>query len=105
MEREEQFKNAGLAARTQPEKGQRQSVECVLHELLPRTFVVHTHSTLANMITCSKHGEALAKELFGDQVIWIPYVDPGYTLARTLSQALQDYEKQTGRDCPAGGPA
>jgi rhamnose utilization protein RhaD (predicted bifunctional aldolase and dehydrogenase)/NAD(P)-dependent dehydrogenase (short-subunit alcohol dehydrogenase family) len=98
--REEAFKQAVLAARTQPEKGQRPSVECVLHSLLPRPLVAHSHSTYVNMITCAQGGEAIARKIFGDDVLWVPYVDPGYVLARTLDQLLKQYAQRTGRDCP-----
>lgn len=98
--REARFKEAILAARADPEIGQRPSVECVLHNILPRRFVVHTHQSQVNMICCCRNGEALAAEMFGDEILWIPYVDPGFTLAKTLSRALGDYVKRTGRDCP-----
>ena len=98
--REEAFKQAVMAARLDPGKGQRPSVECVLHSLLPRPLVVHSHSTYVNMITCTNEGESLTRKLFGSDVLWIPYVDPGYILARTLDESLRQYEKATGRDCP-----
>jgi rhamnose utilization protein RhaD (predicted bifunctional aldolase and dehydrogenase)/NAD(P)-dependent dehydrogenase (short-subunit alcohol dehydrogenase family) len=98
--REEAFKQAVLAARTQPGKGQRPSVECVLHNLLPRPLVAHSHSTYVNMIACAEGGEAIARKIFGDDVLWVPYVDPGYVLARTLDQLLKQYAQRTGRDCP-----
>jgi rhamnose utilization protein RhaD (predicted bifunctional aldolase and dehydrogenase)/NAD(P)-dependent dehydrogenase (short-subunit alcohol dehydrogenase family) len=99
-QREEQFKHAIMAARIQPEKGQRPSVEAVLHHVMPGKFVVHSHATLANMITCCKNGEALAKELFGDQVIWLPFVDPGFMLAKALHTAMKEYRQTAKRDCP-----
>ena len=98
--RERRFKESILAARVHPEKGQRPSVECVLHNMLPRRFVVHTHSTLANWLACAGDGERTANELYGDDVLWIPYVDPGFVLAQSISQALKDYAIRTGRDCP-----
>jgi rhamnose utilization protein RhaD (predicted bifunctional aldolase and dehydrogenase)/NAD(P)-dependent dehydrogenase (short-subunit alcohol dehydrogenase family) len=98
--REERFKRAILAARIHPEKDQRPSVECVLHSLLPRRFVVHTHSTVVNMVTCCQNGETLAHKICGDKILWIPYVDPGFTLAKALDRALGDYALRTGRDCP-----
>ncbi len=100
-QREEQFKQAILAARIHPEKGQRPSVEAVLHNMMPKKFVVHSHATFANIITCGKNGEALTKELFGDQVIWIPFVDPGYMLAKALHTAMREYTQKTRRDCPS----
>lgn len=98
--REEQFKSAVLAARMQPEKNQRPSVEVVLHHLMPRQFVVHTHPTLVNMFTCCEGGKAITAKLLGDDALWVADVDPGLILARTLRDALKEYAKRTGRDCP-----
>jgi NAD(P)-dependent dehydrogenase (short-subunit alcohol dehydrogenase family)/rhamnose utilization protein RhaD (predicted bifunctional aldolase and dehydrogenase) len=100
MKREEEFKSAVMASRLAPEKGQRPSVEALLHHLMPRQFVVHTHSTLVNMLTCCTKGKQLARELLGDQMIWIPEVDPGFVLSQMLEKALADYKAATGRDCP-----
>ncbi|MGA2497633.1 MAG: SDR family NAD(P)-dependent oxidoreductase [Tepidisphaeraceae bacterium] len=97
--REEEFKAATLAARIHPGKNQRPSVEALLHHLMPRQYVVHTHSTLVNMVTCCAKGPELAKQLAKD-VVWIPEVDPGYILSQTLRQSLADFKKATGRDCP-----
>jgi rhamnose utilization protein RhaD (predicted bifunctional aldolase and dehydrogenase) len=99
-EREARFKDAILAARIHPQKGQRPSVECVLHNMLPRKFVVHTHATDVNTVACCRDGERLAAQIFGDRILWIHYVDPGYTLARTLAGAIEAYASRTGMDCP-----
>ncbi len=98
--REEQFKEAVMSARLAPEKGQRPSVEALLHHLMPRKFVVHSHCTLVNFFTCTQNGKRITHELLGDQVIWIPEVDPGFVLSQTLQQMLADYKSKTGRDCP-----
>jgi rhamnose utilization protein RhaD (predicted bifunctional aldolase and dehydrogenase) len=94
--REAQFKDAILAARRAPERNQRPSVEALLHHLLPAQFVVHSHATLVNAVTCCVHGPAIARELFADDALWIPYVDPGYILARTLTRLLA----ARGTACP-----
>lgn len=99
-EREEQFKQAVLAARLHPERGQRPSVEALLHELMPRTFVVHTHCTLVNMFTCCRDGRHIAEELLGDDMLWVPEVDPGVVLAKELRRLLESYSNRTGRDGP-----
>lgn len=99
MQREAEFKSATLAARVHPEKNQRPSVEALLHHLMPGAYVVHTHSTLVNMITCCTKGPELAG-LLADEVIWIPEVDPGFVLSRELQRALEAYRKATGRNCP-----
>ncbi len=99
MQREAEFKAATLAARVHPEKNQRPSVEALLHHLMPRQYVIHTHSTLVNMVTCCAKGPELARQLAND-VVWIPEVDPGFILSKTLQQSLVDFKKATGRDCP-----
>ena len=100
VEREERFKQAILAARAETGSGLRPSVECVLHNLMPGTFVVHTHPTVAGGLVCLEGGERLAGELFGDDVLWIRYVDPGFTLARAIASGLAECARRTGRACP-----
>lgn len=98
--REEQFKEAINRARCEPEKGQRPSVEVVLHHLIPARYIVHTHATVANTLTCATGGPALAERFFGADILWVPYVDPGFILAQTLKHALADYRARTGRVLP-----
>ncbi len=100
--REAEFKKAIMAARCEADKGQRPSVECVIHHLIPATFVVHTHSTWVNMITCCKDAESKCRELFSEEeVLWIPYVDPGYTLAKEVLTRLEDWQKKFEKPYPS----
>jgi len=98
--REEQFKEAILAARIHPGKGQRPSVESVLHHLLPSALVVHTHSTLVNFLSCSQNGLKLTRSWFGDDVLWIPVCDPGFVLAQLVQKEMDAYISRTGRSYP-----
>ena len=75
-----------MAARLRDEGDHRPSVECVFHALLPRRYVVHTHPTTVNALTCASDGERIARELFGDEVLWVPYTDPGLPLAREIDR-------------------
>ncbi len=95
--REAQFQAAIAAARCDPQKGQRPSVEVLLHHLLPGTFVVHSHATIANALTCHQGGQRLAEEIFGNSILWLPYVDPGFTLAQALKQALAEHRQRNGQ--------
>jgi rhamnose utilization protein RhaD (predicted bifunctional aldolase and dehydrogenase)/NAD(P)-dependent dehydrogenase (short-subunit alcohol dehydrogenase family) len=99
-QREAQFKDAVLQARLEPQKGQRPSVESLLHHLLPTQYVVHSHATIVNMLTCCKGGETTARELFGHDALWVPFVDPGYVLGRLLKEELAAYQKKTGKPYP-----
>ncbi|HEY3414977.1 MAG TPA: SDR family NAD(P)-dependent oxidoreductase [Armatimonadota bacterium] len=99
-EREARFKAAIMEARVDPASEARPSVEAALHHLLPTAYVVHTHATLANILTCSEGGESIAAEIFGDRMLWVPYVDPGDALARLVMRLLDVYTRQTGIACP-----
>ena len=98
--REARFKQAILEARCQPESGLRPSVECVLHNLLPVRFVVHTHPTAVNMLTCCTLGAELAAAHLPDDVLWVDYVDPGYVLAGFMRERLAAHAEATGRAFP-----
>ena len=87
-EREAQFLSHVMESRIDPARGQRPSVEALLHHLLPDPLVVHTHSSLVNAVTCCTDGERWTREWFAGDVLWQPYVDPGVTLAQSLQRNL-----------------
>jgi rhamnulokinase len=86
--REALFIERVMVTRVSPELGQRPSVEALLHHLIPDRLVVHTHPGVVNALTCCVDGQHIAHQLFGDNVLWQPYVDPGLTLAQSLRHAL-----------------
>ncbi len=67
----------------------RPSVETLLHQLFPYMYVMHTHPTLINGLSCAVAGERLTQELFGEKVFWVPSMDPGYYLAISLYKLFQ----------------
>jgi rhamnulose-1-phosphate aldolase/alcohol dehydrogenase len=67
----------------------RPSIETLLHGFLPFTHVDHTHADATNYFACAADGEALARDCFGDDLIWIPYRRPGFGLAREVALALR----------------
>jgi len=99
-EREEHFKRHLLATRVDAQTPLRPSIESVLHNLLPDEFIVHTHSTYANMVTCCRVGESVARDMFGNNVLWIPCVDPGFPLAKAVARELKAWQERTGRPSP-----
>lgn len=98
MERENQIKHDLLNARLHPEMGLRPSVEASLHNLIAFRFVVHTHSTKVNGLMCGIHAEKLTRELFGDEVVFVPYVDPGYILFKEVETRITAYRTKTGKE-------
>jgi rhamnose utilization protein RhaD (predicted bifunctional aldolase and dehydrogenase)/NAD(P)-dependent dehydrogenase (short-subunit alcohol dehydrogenase family) len=69
------------------------SVEAILHAILPQRYVDHTHADPVLAITNSAGGEARIREIYGDSVVVIPYVMPGFDLARLCAQL---YPQQAG---------
>ena len=62
------------------------SVEAILHGILPYKFVDHTHADAVITVTNSPDGEARVHEIYGDRVVVIPYVMPGFDLAKLCAQ-------------------
>ncbi len=98
--REERFKNAVMAARLDLSSAMRPSVECALHNVLPGRFVVHTHPTVVNMLTCCVDSDRLMEECFGPEILWIPFITPGFTLSKALKDQLEAYTARTGKAAP-----
>jgi rhamnose utilization protein RhaD (predicted bifunctional aldolase and dehydrogenase) len=86
-----------MAARKPGEEQKRPSVETLLHDMLPFAYVVHTHPSLVNGLTCSLNGEQAARELFASQAVWIPVINPGYILALAVKKALDAYTASRGK--------
>jgi len=62
------------------------SVEAILHALLPGKFVDHTHADALIAVTNTPGGEKRVREIFGDRIVVIPYVMPGFKLARLCAE-------------------
>jgi len=62
------------------------SVEAILHANLPYKWVDHTHADAVLTITNTADGEARIRALYGDAVVVIPYVMPGFDLARLVAE-------------------
>ena len=58
------------------------SVEAILHALLPFKFVDHTHTDALVTVMNTPSGLARVQEIYGDQVVVVPYVMPGFDLAK-----------------------
>ena len=66
------------------------SVETILHALIPYTFVDHTHADSVVTLTNSPGGADLIRQVYGDRIVIIPYVMPGFILAKTVYDIMKD---------------
>ena len=96
--REDEVKNALLNSRINPDSGLRPSVETSLHNLFEASFVVHTHNTLVNGLMCSNMAAEKTLEIFGKEVLYIPYTDPGYILFMAIDAEIKKYKTKFNRE-------
>jgi rhamnose utilization protein RhaD (predicted bifunctional aldolase and dehydrogenase)/NAD(P)-dependent dehydrogenase (short-subunit alcohol dehydrogenase family) len=65
------------------------SVEVMLHAFLPHKFVDHTHATAVLSVIDQPRGEQISAEIFGSRMAFVPYVLPGFGLAKTAIEAFE----------------
>jgi rhamnose utilization protein RhaD (predicted bifunctional aldolase and dehydrogenase)/NAD(P)-dependent dehydrogenase (short-subunit alcohol dehydrogenase family) len=65
------------------------SVETILHAILPHKFVDHTHADAVLAITNTAGGEERIRKIYGDDVVIVPYVMPGFDLARVCARQFE----------------
>ena len=66
------------------------SVEAILHATLPFKYVDHSHADAVVTITNTKDGEKRIKEIYGDSVVIIDYIMPGFDLARLCAKQFAE---------------
>ncbi|MBN1158369.1 MAG: SDR family NAD(P)-dependent oxidoreductase [Bacteroidales bacterium] len=76
----------------------RPSVETSLHEVIHYDYVVHTHPTIVNAVTCSVQAEKTITDLFRGTALFVPYTDPGYILFTKVLELLKIWRKDHKKD-------
>ena len=74
------------------------SVEAVLHAIIPFKYVDHTHADAIVTLTNTPDGEETIRQLYGDRVLVVPYVMPGFILAKQVYRMTKelDWSKYDG---------
>lgn len=67
------------------------SVEAILHAILPERYVDHTHADAVLAITNTADGRKRIEDLYGDDVVIVPYIMPGFDLAKLCAR---EYPRQ-----------
>lgn len=62
------------------------SVESILHAIIPFAYVDHTHADAVVAVSNSPGGEAAIRAIYGERVLVVPYVMPGFVLARAVRE-------------------
>ncbi len=72
------------------------SVEALLHAFLPHTFVDHSHADAVLAVTNQPDGAKMAVDAMGDDVVVLPYIMPGFPLAKAVAEAFEASPKARG---------
>ena len=66
----------------------RPSIETPLHGFLPATAVIHTHADAVVSLTNNDRCGDVLRQVYGDEVVALPYLRPGFPIARQVAQAF-----------------
>jgi rhamnose utilization protein RhaD (predicted bifunctional aldolase and dehydrogenase)/NAD(P)-dependent dehydrogenase (short-subunit alcohol dehydrogenase family) len=69
------------------------SVETLLHAFLPGTYVDHTHATAVLALADQPDGDRICQETFGARAALIPYIMPGFALAKCAAEIFDAASK------------
>ncbi len=62
------------------------SVETLLHAFLPHKYVDHTHASAMLALADLPDVEAVVQEIFGDRLVCVPFIMPGFELAKVAAE-------------------
>lgn len=65
------------------------SIETLLHAFVPAAHVYHTHADAICTLTDTSQSHDLLKRVYGERVAVVPYVRPGFRLAKMVGEAYR----------------
>ena len=72
------------------------SIDTPLHAYVPRAHVDHMHPDAIIAIAASKNSRELTRQIFGDEIGWLPWKRPGYELGLWLEKFCLDNPNAKG---------
>jgi rhamnose utilization protein RhaD (predicted bifunctional aldolase and dehydrogenase)/NAD(P)-dependent dehydrogenase (short-subunit alcohol dehydrogenase family) len=72
------------------------SVEMMLHAFLPQKFIDHTHATAVLSVIDQPDGEQKCAEVFRGRLAFVPYLMPGFGLARKAIDVFEHAKPSDG---------
>ena len=67
----------------------RPSIETLLHGFLPADAVIHTHADAIVSLTNNDRSTDVLREVYGDDVIALPYRRPGFLISREVAETFE----------------
>lgn len=72
------------------------SIDTPLHTLVPFKHVDHLHPNAVIAIAASVNQERLTKEIYGDDVLYVPWQRPGFDIGLMIEQLISDNPQAKG---------
>ncbi|PHM18292.1 MAG: oxidoreductase [Sulfuricurvum sp. PD_MW2] len=71
------------------------SIEAILHAIIPYAYVDHTHADAVVTLTNTPNGKELVQKLYGEHMLIIDYVMPGFELAKHIYEITRNIDWNT----------
>ena len=72
------------------------SVETLLHAFLPHKFIDHTHANSILALSDQSSGDKLCFDIYGNRIGYVPYIMPGFALAKKANEVYRQNPDITG---------
>ncbi len=72
------------------------SIDTPLHSFVPFKHVDHTHPNACIAIAAAANSERLTREIYGNDVVWLPWQRPGFELGLQLQEVVRKHPKAKG---------
>lgn len=77
------------------------SIDTAMHALVDAAHVDHLHPDAGIALATAADGEELTREVFGDEVVWVPWRRPGFQLGLDIAAIKEKHPQAIG--CVLGG--
>ena len=72
------------------------SIDTPLHSFIPHAHVDHTHPNAAISVAACARSIEVTKEIFGDEVVHLPWMRPGFELGLAMQEACKNNPQAKG---------
>ena len=72
------------------------SIDTPLHTFVPYRHVDHLHPNAVIAVAASVNQERLSREIYGDEVIYVPWQRPGFDIGLLIEQLIKENPKAKG---------
>jgi rhamnose utilization protein RhaD (predicted bifunctional aldolase and dehydrogenase) len=72
------------------------SIDTPPHCFIPHAHVDHMHADAVIALAAARDGERLTREVFGDEIGWVPWQRPGFDLGLKVGRMVADNPRLLG---------